>query len=425
MTAIRLALGLFLLTTAVQAQDDWVMKIAIKGTINTGTLDFLKYALKQSREQRAKALLVELDTPGGLVASVKEMAQVIDASEIPVVVHVVPTGAAATSAGALLTLAAHHAFMAEGTHIGAAHPVDSSGKDIPGAMGEKATQDTAAFARGLAEKRKRSIPFSEAMVRDSKSFSAQEAMKNGLIDGLTANTDEILRFLEGKKEISNAAQTRVVSQTMPLAQRILQFLGDPNIAGILLSLAMACIYIELSAPGVSLPGIVGVISLILSFMSFQMLPVRTGGLILLGLGIIFFLAEALVTSHGLLAAGGAVSFVLGLIWVVDPAQSDWVISPQVWIPIGLILFSVAAGFGWLAGRAKKLSLQARQKIGGGDDLGVLGYNAVVEIIEGDGKSGRVHVRGESWEFDSEVPVQPGQAVRITGQKGFRLQVLPK
>lgn len=422
--------AVFPIAPAAHAQaSELVSVIEMKGTINPATLDYLKHGLKTAKQDGAKALIVELDTPGGMVASVKEMAQAIDSSDIPVIVHVVPTGAAATSAGALLTLSAHYSFMAQGTHIGAAHPVEAGGKEIQGVIGEKATNDTAAFARGLAEKRNRNVAVAESMVRQSKSFSAQEALKEKLIDGLTANTEEILAFLQTQKKLTAASQARVIRIPMPLSQRVLHFLADPNIASMLLSLAIACIYIELSAPGVSLPGIVGVISLILSFMSFQMLPIRTGGLLLLILGVLFFIAEAFVTSHGLLAAGGAVAFVLGLIWVVDPAQSDLVVSPQVWVPMGLILLAVAVGFAWVATRGRKLAKETRDKIGGGDDFGITGYAATVESLSdagaASGKKGRVQVRGESWEFESSTDVTVGQAVEITAKRDFLLVVRPK
>jgi len=411
--------------SASQPAQVWVSEI--RGTINPGSSDYLISSIHAAERAGAQALIVELDTPGGLVSSVREMAQAIDHSKVPVVVYVTPAGASATSAGALLALASHVAAMAPGSAIGAAHPVDSSGKDIPGAMGEKAVNDTAAFARGLAELRGRNRELAEQVVSKSRSLTAQEALAQKLVEVIAVDRSELIQKLDGKQVLgktiqSKDAQVRTVEMTW--GQKLLHLVANPNIATILMTLGMLCIYVEISSPGISIPGILGVVMLLVAFMSFQMLPIRTGGLLLLGLGVAMMIAEPFVATHGALAVGGVLSFVLGLLWVMDPSKSGIHILPMVWIPSAIGLGTGAILVAWAASRTHRLVKQARQEMGGGGALGLAGYLGEVESVSTDGLAGKALFRGELWDFESSESVKRGDSVEVQKAEGMKAWVRP-
>jgi len=250
---LTLLASLFVAWVAAKEQKPqgavWVAQI--RGSINPAGVSYLKTSIKSAHENKAKALIVELDTPGGLVASVRDMAQVVDESPIPVIVYVSPAGAAATSAGALFMLSSHVAAMAPGTNIGAAHPVGSKGEEIKGPMGDKVLNDTAAFARSLAELRGRPIELAEQVVAKSKSFTAEEAHRNKLIEIIAATRAELLKKLHMRevklKSVSHVIMTEgavIVEVDMTMGQRLLHYIANPNIAGILMTLAMLLIYLS-------------------------------------------------------------------------------------------------------------------------------------------------------------------------------------
>jgi membrane-bound serine protease (ClpP class) len=409
-----------------------VLFAAIKGTIDPATSSYLRAAIKEAENSRSEALVVELDTPGGLVSSVREMAQAIDTSTVPVVVFVTPAGAAATSAGALLMLASHVAAMSPGTNIGAAHPVNADGKAIEGAAGEKAVNDTAAFARGLAELRGRPGALAQAVVDKSRSFTAQEAEKEKLIDLLAADRVDLLTKLQGRTVASGnnfkrvletkGAETRTFE--MRSGQKLLHLLANPNIAAMLMAFAVLCIYVELTVSGVIIPGILGIISLIVAFISFQLVPIRTGGLILILLGVGMLIAEAFIVSHGALAAGGILSFLLGMLWVVDPAATDMRISAAVIVPIVVVLGAGVSVIAIAAARLKKSAEKALREIKGGGAFGLMGYPGIVESLNADGLSGKVQIRGELWDFRAAVPVKTGDSVEVIEMAGMVAVVRP-
>ena len=418
-------LGLF----AVAVVPSVVLHSEIRGTIDPATSQFLKQSVKKAEAANAEVLIIELDTPGGLLSSAKEMAQTIGQSKVPVVVYVSPPGASATSAGAILTLASHRAAMAPGTNIGAAHPVEADGKDVPGAMGEKVTNDTAAFAKSLAETRGRSLETAEAMVRKSLSLTAPEALKSKIVESLADNIPDLLRQLDGKEikltsgevkkpQTSNAT---VQKEQMSLGLRILHFLAHPNVATILMTVAMLCIYVEISNPGVVIPGVVGAIALLLAFTAFQMLPIRTTGFLLIALAMILMIGEAFANTHGVLGAGGVISFILGILWVIDPNETTLRISPQVWVPAAAAMGGGTLAIGYFATRSHRLAVAAREKMGGFSASGLSGYRGQVESISADGLSGKASFRGEIWDVFSSEPLQIGASVevaKVDGMKAF-------
>jgi len=430
---MKFFLGLVLVAVAfaqTDSKDRSVWFAEIRGTIDPASSRFLSRAIREAEKDGAEALVVELDTPGGLVSSVKDMAQFINKSKVPIVVYVAPGGASATSAGALLTFASHVAAMAPGTHIGAAHPVGPEGKDISGKMGEKAVNDVAAFARGLAELRGRNRELAEAVVTKSKSFTAEEAKKQEMVEVIASSRAELLQKIDGRMiEVSkdNRRVIRVEGATvktinMTWGQKILHLLANPNIATLLMALGVLCIYIEITTPGITIPGILGGIAILVAFISFQMLPIRTGGFLLLILGVGFLIAEAFVVSHGALAVGGIISFVLGVIWVLDPAETDLKISPAVWVPAALALGGGAAVIAFAAAKLKEQAKKALAQIGGGGYSGLAGYQGRVEsVIEG-GLEGKALIRGEVWDFEASTPLSVGDLVEVEKVIGFRLVV---
>lgn len=423
-----LALLLGLIAGAADAAP--IVRLAeVRGTIDPATSDHLKAAIHAAETENAEALIVELDTPGGLVSSVREMAQSIDQARVPVVVYVTPAGASATSAGALLMLASHVTAMAEGTNVGAAHPVDQSGKDVPGAMGEKVVNDTAAFARSLAELRGRDAKVAEEVVRKSISMTAAEAAQRGLADLIVDSRAELLLKLDGrvvktrqwqKTLTTRGAEVRLTEMTW--GQKLLHLIANPNISAILMTLAMLLIYVEVSHPGITVAGVAGAVCLLLAFMSFQVLPIRTGGLALLILGMALLIAEVFVTTGGALAVGGLVSFALGLLWVVDPGATDLVLSWSVWIPLVLGMAGTVGVIAFAASRTRKLAGEARARMGGGGPEGLMGYLGEVQAVSSDGLSGKAVIRGEVWDIGSDGPLQVGDRVEVLRAQGFKVQV---
>lgn len=430
--------GLFLTANSIVAQQAapekernasiWIAEI--RGTINPASADFLQSAIRKAERDHAEALIVELDTPGGLVTSVRQMAQLVDEANLPVVVYVTPAGASATSAGALLTIASHVAAMAPGTNIGAAHPVGAQGKEIEGAMGEKVVQDIAAFARGLADLRGRNPELAEKIVKESTSLTASEALNKNIIDVIAENRSELLKKIDGRKVKLRGARSEVIrtegvqvkTAEMSWGQELLHYLANPNIAAVLMTLGMLLIYVELSNPGITIAGVLGVICLLIAFIAFQTLPIRTGGLALVILGLILLAAEPFVPTTGALAAGGAIAFVLGLLWLIDPDESNLRVSMAVWLPAGLALGSGAVLVGVAAARIRKLSEETYARIGGSSLMGLSGYKGVVEAVSEEGKSGMVHIRGETWNFVSAVPLKVGDTVEVEKAEGMKLLV---
>jgi membrane-bound serine protease (ClpP class) len=401
----------------------------IQGTIDPATSDFLQTAIQKATMNRAEALLVELDTPGGLLSSTRSMSQAMDQSTIPIIVYVTPAGASATSAGALLMLSSHVAAMTPGSNVGAAHPVGAEGRDIEGAMGDKVVQDTAAFARGLAQLHGRNVELAEKVVTESQSFTAAEALEGNLIEVISSSREDLLLGLHGRVvQINDREQTlatqgaRIVEVEMTWGQKVLHTIAHPNIAAILMTVGMLLIYVEISNPGLTIAGIMGVITLLLGFMAFQALPIRTGGAILLFLGMLLMILEPFIITGGVLAGGGVVAFLLGLLWVIDPAGTDLQISWTVWIPLAILLSTAATIITVAAYRMRRLSKETWERLGGGAFSGLSGYRGKVVSLGADGKTGKVSFRGEVWDFESEEILSEGDWVKVEAMVGFRAKV---
>lgn len=395
---------------------DHVMIIELEGSINPGTAMFVSRGLEKAKKQAAELSIIRLDTPGGLASSMRTIVKAILNSPIPVVVYVGPSGAGAASAGVLVTVAGHIAAMAPGTNIGAAHPVTAGGKDIEKTMSEKVVNDMASYARGIAEDKGKNGEWVEKAIRESVSITADEALKNNVIDLVAKDIDELLKLLDGR-EVSLVGG-KVTLKTAGLTKtyyhpgfrdRVLKTISDPNIAYILMMIGLAGLYFELSHPGAIFPGVIGAISLIVAFYSFQTLPVNYAGLILIALAIIFFIAEVKVASYGILSIGGLISLTLGSIMLFEDMRVSLNLMAPTIILVGGFFVVVAA----LAFRAYR----AKPKSGTEGLLGEVGM--VRRVLD---PEGLVFVHGEIWKAKAKEKLEPGERIVVEGVDGLLLKV---
>ncbi|HDZ89074.1 MAG TPA: nodulation protein NfeD [Deltaproteobacteria bacterium] len=393
-----------------------VMIIELEGPINPGTALYVLRGLEKAKEEGAALAVIRLDTPGGLASSMRSIIKAILNSPVPVVVYVGPRGAGAASAGVMITVAGHVAAMAKGTNIGAAHPVTAGGKEIGKTMSEKVVNDMASYARGIAEDKGRNGEWVEKAIRESVSITADEALAKNVVDLVVKDLDHLLEDLDGRevampagKTILRTAGLKKVHYRPGLRDKILKTISDPNIAYILMMIGLAGLYFELSHPGAIFPGVIGAISLVLAFFSFQTLPVNYAGLILIILAIIFFIVELKVASYGILSIGGLISLTLGSIMLFEGIG----VSLKLMMPTILLVggfFVVVAGLAFKAIHKKPM--------GGSDGLvGELGE--VKEVID---PEGLVFVHGEYWRALSKEKIEPGEKVEVIGINGLMLSV---
>jgi membrane-bound serine protease (ClpP class) len=399
-----------------------VISIKVDGSINPASADYIQDGIKKATRDKASCLLIHLNTPGGLLKSTRVIVSDMLNAPVPVIVYVSPGGAHAGSAGVFITMAAHIAAMAPGTNIGAAHPVALQAV-MDSTMNEKTTNDAAAFIRSIAEKRKRNVEWAENAVRKSHSYSETEALEFSVIDLIARDDQELLNMIHGKQvTLSTGSITlqtkgaKIESMEMTFIGKLLDIVSDPNIAYILFLLGMYGLLFELYSPGAILPGIVGVISLILAFYSMHSLPVNYAGLALIIFAIILFLLEIKIVSHGLLAIGGIVSLLLGSMMLIrsDSGLDIARISRSVIYgatAVSALFFLFVLGFGIRAQRSKV----------------VTGIEAMIgntgEVIEMLNPIGTVRVNGETWNAESlSGAITRGEKVRIKEMKNLKLYV---
>ena len=395
--------------------------IDLDGAITPVTARLLTSAIDRAQADRAQALIVRLNTPGGLERSMRSMAQAILNAEIPIIVYVAPTGARAASAGVFITMAAHVAAMAPATNIGAAHPVTIGGGDTGKEMGKKIENDAAAFARSLAAERGRNVEWAEKAVRASVSVTEREAVKLKVVDLVADSVPDLLAKIDGRTvktargPVTLATRDAVVKPIeVRFRDRFLALITDPNIAYILMMVGMLGIFFELQNPGVVLPGVIGGISLILAFFAFQSLPINWAGVLLILFGVALLIAEIKVVSHGVLTAGGVVAMVLGSFMLYEAPEVgfrvSWtVILPTVGATAALVVWAVSAG------------VRAMMKSPVTGAAGMIGR--VVVARSALGPEGQVQVDGEIWRAVSEGEAIPaGEKVRVTAVDGLTLKV---
>src|ERR1043166_7829806 len=394
------------------------------GRIGPATAGYISRAIAVASARNHVCLVIELDTPGGLLESTKEIVQTLYASSIPTVVYVAPSGATAASAGCFITLAADVASMAPHTSIGAAHPVSVG---APGAeektddvMKRKMENYASSFIEGIAEKRGRNVEWAKASVLNSESTTAEKALELKVINLIAKDLPDLLNQLDGREvngtELKTSGAT-VVNIPMVLREKVFQLLWRPEVMLILMLAAVYGIIGELSSPGAVLPGVIGAIALILALYLASVLPVNIAGLALIGLALALFIIDVFATSHGVLTFGGIVAFFLGALMLFNRADPAFRLSLTYIIPATLItaaffIFVVSAGL-----RAQFLPVRSGKET-------MLG-KTISALSRIDPSSGKVFVEGEYWNAVSEVPVEPGQPVEIIGLSGLTLKVKPK
>jgi membrane-bound serine protease (ClpP class) len=398
--------------------------LSVADVINPVSAEYITESLKTAIQQGAQALIIQLDTPGGLDKSMRLIIKEMLNSPIPVIVYVAPSGSRAASAGTFITLAAHVAAMAPGTNIGAAHPVAVGSGEMGKEMSEKVTNDAAAYIKSIAEQRGRNVEWAEKAVRESISASETEALQHKLIDVIAVDLNDLLRQLNGRTVTTPAGERTLRTEgtalrhvEMSLRQRLLSMLADPNVAYMLLMLGAAGLFFEISTPGVVLPGVIGGISLLLGLYALQLLPVNYAGLGLIVLALILFIAEIKVTSYGALTIGGIISMILGALMLFDappplPGLSLWVVIPSTLLVAAFFVFLVGAALRTLSTRPYSGREGLLQKVG-------------VALTPIDQKQGKVFVAGERWDAHSEEPIEPGVDVEVLQLDGMTLLVKKK
>ena len=393
-----------------------------EGVINPVAAEYLHDALDFAHSSGAEALILKLDTPGGLDTSMRLMIKDITGSPLPVIVFVSPSGGRAASAGVFITMAAHVAAMAPGTNIGAAHPVAMGGGEMDSTMKEKVENDSVAYIKSIAEQRGRNVAWAEDAVRKSVSVTEQEAVKLKIIDLVAEDIPGLLKYLQGRRIVLSHGPITLSSDSptlreFPMGTRLelLKALSDPNIAYLLMSIGTIGIMAELYSPGAILPGIIGAISLILAFYSLQSLPVNYAGALLVILGVVFLLLEISVTSYGLLALGGLTAMTLGGLFLI---KSD---APFLQVSLSFLLPTVI-GVGALAGGAAWMAIKGAR---GKPITGAEGMVGSIGIAKTDlNPRGQIAIQGEIWEAVSLTPIQQGEAAEVTSIEGLTLNVAP-
>ncbi|RUM88052.1 MAG: nodulation protein NfeD [Thermodesulfatator sp.] len=412
-------------TGKIPALKGPVYTLELDSSINPGSMEFLERAIKQAESGNASCLVVLLDTPGGLVATLRKMIQAVMQSRVPVIVYVYPPGARAASAGALLTLSAHIAAMAPGTNIGAAHPVTIGQKIEPGSkMAEKIENDLSALAVSIAEKRGRNKKWAEEAVRKSRSTTAEKALELHVIDLIAPDLHDLLTKVQGKVvELEKKGMVRIYpepSNIIPVGEnfreKVLGIIADPNIAYVLMMIGMVGLYFELAHPGAIFPGTAGAISLILAFYALQALSASATGVLLVILAFVLFVLELFITSHGLLALSGTISLVLGSLMLFDTDSTGISISPSVLWPT---LAAVILFLGTISFLAVKAVL-SRPKTG---TEGMVGEKGTVRQVLGDSRY-LVFIHGELWQAECPDPLHKDQLVQVQEVDGLKLIVKP-
>jgi len=396
------------------------MVITVEGVINPAASEFIGKSIKKATKSGAEALVIQLDTPGGLDTSMRTIVKEIVGSEVPVVVFVAPSGARAASAGVFITLSAHIAAMAPGTNIGAAHPV-GLGEKMDKTMADKATNDAAAYIKSLAERKGRNAAWAEKAVRESISATEAEALKEHIVDLVSRDLNTLLLDINGRKvqtalaeKVLKTKDARITHEETGLRQKILNFISDPNVAYILMLLGFYGLFFELTNPGAIFPGVIGGICLILAFYAFQTLPVNYAGLLLIILAIVLFILEVKIVSHGVLTIGGVIAMVIGSLMLFETPGpfvrlSLYLILPAVMVTA--LFFSLTIGLALKAHRKKPVT--------GKEELVGMEGMARTEITP---EGGTVSLHGELWAAYSEERIARDHKVVVETVSGLKLKV---
>ena len=422
LSLLLLSLLLLPLPASSSVGSELVYVATYEGVINPVAAEYINHVLTEAQEGAAAAVVIRLDTPGGLDTSMRLIIKDITSSPVPVIVYVAPSGGRAASAGVFILYAAHIAAMAPSTNVGAAHPVAMGGGEMDAVMKEKVENDAAAYIKSIAEKRGRNVKWAEDAVRKSVSVTEKEALGLKVIDLIADDVPSLLAAVDGRQVITGAG--KIVLHTkgallkdLPMGWRLeaLKALSDPNIAFILMTLGTIGLLAELYNPGAILPGIVGAISLILAFYSLQTLPVNYAGVLLIILGIVLFILEIKVMSYGLLSLVGLASLIFGALLLVKTDAPFLRVSLSFIIPTAVLVGTVLMTLTWIA-----VKTQRRHSVTGAE--GMVGTIALAKTDVA--PRGRVFVHGEIWDAVSDEPIREGEEARIKAVSGLTLKVAP-
>jgi len=423
---VLLILSILLLSafvTAIPSQEKApVYTIEVDGIINPATAKFIVDSIDEATQQGAQCLIIKLDTPGGLMDSMRMIVKKELASTIPIIVYVAPSGARAASAGVFVTMAANIAVMAPSTHIGAAHPVTlgvGEGKESK-TMTDKIVNDTVSYIKTIAKNRGRNVDWAEKAVVKSVSITEEEAVKLNVVDFISPDVPSLLTKIDGKvvkfNGVTRTLNTKGVQPKpiqMSWREKLLDIISNPTIAYIFLMLGIYGIFFELSSPGAILPGVVGGIFLILAFYALQMLPVNYAGLALILFAIILFIAEIKVVSHGLLAVGGVISLFLGSMMLFQSPVEYMRVSMSVIIPAVL----VSAAF-FIFAVTKAINARLQKPTTGME--GLVGETGIATTSIS--QEGKVSIHGEFWNAISDQNIEGGEKVQVIGVTNLKLKV---
>jgi len=401
-----------------------VLKIVVDDTIHPIVVEYIGRAIQEAERTHADALLIEINTPGGLATSTREIVQEILASKVPVIVYVTPSGGYAASAGFYILESADVAAMSPGTNTGAAHPVRGDGGTMDPVMKDKVENDAAALLRSYSGKRGRNSEVAETAVRQSKSFSADEALSNHLIEYIAKDQDELFKQLDGKtvtrfddsKVVIHVAGKPVRFYPLTLRQQLLSWLLDPNIASILFLIGLLALYGEFNNPGMVLPGVVGFICVLLALFAFHLLPTRYEAMILILGAFVLFGLEAKFQSHGVLGIGGAVMMVLGMLLLVDGPIPQMRVKLVTALAVTLPIAAITIFLMTIAIKAR------RNKVVTGQEA-LIGEIGVVEAPLT--PAGKVFVHGELWDAVAPTTIETGRNVVVRKVQDLKLYVEPQ
>jgi membrane-bound serine protease (ClpP class) len=415
---VGIAIAVLLFSTFAGAD---VLKIVVNDTIQAATAERIERALDQAAAQKDDAVLLELNTPGGVMSSMQEIMQRIIASPVPVIIYVTPSGSRAASAGFFILESADIAAMAPGTHTGAAHPVGPFGGDIKGAMGDKVLNDASALMRSIVSKRGRNVQLAESAVRESKSFTDSEALSQKLIDYVASSEEDLFKQIaskpfkrfDGQSVTLNLAGRPEHILQPTLKEQVLSFLMDPDISFILLAIGALALYTEFNHPGAVWPGTVGIVFILLAIFALHLLPIRFAAVVLIFASFALFALDARFGTHGVLAIGGIATLVIGALLLVDSP------IPQLRVKLVTAL-AVSIPLGGITVFLMSIALRARRsKVTTGVE-GLIGEVGVAQTALA--PAGKVFVHGEIWDAVASTEVSAGEKVVVQKVEGLQLKV---
>jgi membrane-bound serine protease (ClpP class) len=398
-----------------------IVVIKIDSSINPAVADFVEESINSATRQNARALIIELDTPGGLLSTTRRIVKGLLGAPLPVIIYVAPSGASAASAGMFITVASSLAAMAPGTTIGAAHPLELGGTEEKGVAATKIESYTASFARTIAEQRGRNQDWVERAVRQSASIGDREALSQHVVEIVARDLPDLIAqangrqvLINGNKQVLDLKGAPLITREMTFKERLIDLLSDPNIVYLLMMAGVLGIYFEFAHPGVYAPGIFGAICLLLALMAFQVLPINNTGLLLLLLGIGLLTAEVLTPSHGILGLGGVVSFVLGSLFLIYTSQTNLVVSRSAITGVTIGLVIGMAGLAWALAQRRRPATTGRE--------GLIGEVGEVRQTVRPGAAGWIFIHGEMWRATSDQTLDIGSAARVRAVRGMELEV---